>query len=144
MSIEVKYPVGNNSKHAKEPKKATSGSAGYNFFAADEKKLLPRCVTPITIELKMEIPCGYFGKLYPRSSLFKNYFVSCDTGVIDSDFRGTVLILMTSNSKDPILIKAGQRIAQIVFHKKEEVMFKKVGCLSSSERGAGGFGSTGI
>ena len=144
MSIEVKYPVGNNSKHAKEPKKATSGSAGYNFFAADEKMLLPRCVTPITIELKMEIPCGYFGKLYPRSSLFKNYFVSCDTGVIDSDFRGTVLILMTSNSKDPILIKAGQRIAQIVFHKKEEVMFKNVGCLSSSERGAGGFGSTGI
>ena len=98
MSIEVKYPVGNNSKHAKELKKATSGSAGYNVFAADEKILLPRCVMPITIELKMEIPCGYFGKLYPRSSLLKNYFVICDTGVIDSDFRGTVLILMTSNS----------------------------------------------
>ena len=111
MSIEVKYPVGNNSKHAKEPKKATSGSAGYNFFAADEKMLLPRCVTPITIELKMEIPCGYFGKVYPRSSLLKNYFVGCDAGVIDSEFRGTALILMTNNSKDPILIKTDQRIA---------------------------------
>ena len=92
----------------------------------------------------MEIPCGYFGKIYPRSSLLKKYFVSCDAGVIDSDFCGTVLILMINNSNDPILIKPGQRIAQIVFHKKEEVVFKNVNCLSSTERGAGGFGSTGI
>ena len=87
---------------------ATSGSAGYNLFAAEEKILLPPCVKPITIELKMEIPCGYFDKVHPRSSLLKNCFVSC---VIDSDFRDTVLILMTNNSKDPILSKAGQRIA---------------------------------
>ena len=122
-SIEVKYAVANNSIHVKEPKKATIGSTGYNLFAA-EKILLPRCVTPITIELKMKIPCGYFGKVYPSLSLLKNYFVSCDTDVTDSDFRGAVLILMTNNSKDPILINAGQRIAQIVFHKKQEVLFK--------------------
>ena len=116
-----------------------------NCFAAEEKILLPRRVTPITIELKMEISCGYFGKVYPRSSILKNYFVICDAGVIDFDFRGTVLILMTNNSKDSILIKAGQRIVQIVFHRKEEVVFKKVACLSSTERrGAGGFGSATI
>ena len=93
----------------------------------------------------MEIPCGYFGKIYPRWSLLKKYFVSCDAGVIDSDFCGTVLILMINNSNDPILIKPGQRISEIVFHKKEEeVVFKNVNCLSSTERGAGGFGSTGI
>ena len=84
-----------------------------------------------------------FWKVYHRLSLSKNYFVSCDVGVIDSNFRGTVLILMTNNSKDPILIKAGQIILQIVFHKKEEVVFKKVDCLSSTERGAGGFDSAG-
>ena len=136
-SIEVKYAVANNSINAKELKKARIGFAGYNLFAAKEKILLPQCVTSITIELKMEIP-----RSYPRSSLLKNYFVSCDAGVIDSDFRGTVL--MTNNSKDPILIKVGQRIAQIVFHKKQEVVFKKVDCLSSTEKGAGGFGLTGI
>ena len=70
------------------------------MFAAEEKILLPRCVTPITIELKMEIPYGYFGEVYPRSSFLKNYFVGCDAGVIDSEFRGTVLILMSNNSKD--------------------------------------------
>ena len=73
----------------------------------------------------------------------KNYFIICDGDVIDSDFSSTALILMISNSKDPILIKTGQRIAQIVFHKKE-VVFKKVHCLSSTERGAGGFVSKGI
>ena len=102
------------------------GSAGYDLFAAEEKILFPRCVTPITIKLKMEIACGYFGKVYPRSSLLKNYFVSCDAGVIDSDFRGTILILMTNNSKDPILIKAGQRIVQIVLTKIKNVCLKKL------------------
>ena len=82
-------------------------------------------------------------KIYPRSSLLKKYFVSLDVGLIDSDFRGTVLILMINNSNDPILIKPGQRIAQFVFHKKE-VVFKKVNCFSSTERGAGGFSSTRI
>ena len=59
----------------------------------------------------MEIPPGYFGKIYPRSSILKKYFFGCDIGVIDSDFRGSALILMTNNSKDPILIKPGQRTA---------------------------------
>ena len=93
--IEVKYAVANSSLHATEPKKATIGSAGYDLFAVEEKILIPICVTLITIELKMEIPSAYFGKIYPRSSLLEKYFVSCDTGVIDSNFCDTVLILMT-------------------------------------------------
>ena len=125
----------------KKPK--TIGFTGYDFFASEEKILIPHCVTLIKIELKMEIPSGYFEKIYPRSSLLKKYFFSCDAGVIYSNFRVTVLILMTNNSKHPILIKPGQRIAQIVFQKKE-VLFKKVDCLSSTERGAGGLDSTGI
>ena len=145
MSItEVKFAVANNLLDAIEPKKKTKiGFTGYDFFAAEEKILIPRCVTLIKIELKMETPSGYFEKIYPRSSLLKKYFFSCDAGVIYSDFRVTVLILMTNNSKHSILIKPGQRIAQIVFQKKE-VLFKKVDCLSSTERGAGGLDSTGI
>ena len=124
--IEAKYAVANNSLHATEPKTTTIGPAGFDLFTAKEKILIPRCVTPITIELKMEIRSGYFGKIYPRSSRLKKEFVSCNAGVIDSDFRGTVMILMTNNSKDPILIKPGQRIAQIVFHKKKKLCLKKL------------------
>ena len=110
--ILVKYVVANSSVHRTEPKKSNFWFRSYDLLAAEEKILFPKCVAPITIELKMEIPHGYFGKIYPRLSILKKYFVSCDTGVIDSDFRGSALILMTKNSKDPILIKPGQRIAQ--------------------------------
>ena len=92
----------------------------------------------------METPNGYFGKIYPRSSFLQKYFISCNGGVIDSDFRGIILVLITNNSSHPLIIKAGQRSAQIVFHKKEEIVIKKVNCLNSTERGVGGFGSTGI
>ena len=54
------------------------------MFAAEGKFLQPRSITPVTIKLRMEIPDGYFGKTYSRSSLLKNYYVSCDgAGVID-------------------------------------------------------------
>ena len=66
--IEVKYSVA-NSMHAREPKKATAGSASYHLFAEEEKTLLPHCVMPVTIKTEMEIPSGCFGKIYPRSSL---------------------------------------------------------------------------
>ena len=93
----------------------------------------------------MEITDDYFGKLHSRSSLLKNYYFSCDAaGVIDPDFGGDIIVLMISKSSVPFEIKAGQRIAQIVFHKKEEIVFKKVKCLNRTERGAGGFGSTGL
>ena len=78
----------------------------------------------------MEIPSGFFGKVYPRSCLLKEYFISSDAGVIDYDFGDSVLVLMMKNSNKPLLIKPFQRIAQIVFHKKEKVVLKKVDRLS--------------
>ena len=78
------------------------------------------------IKLKMEILSGYFGKVCPRSSLLKNYFVSCDASVTDSDFHGTVLILMTNNSKDPILIKAGKELRKLFFTKRKKLGLKKL------------------
>ena len=65
-TIEVKYSVANNSMYGREPKKVTAGSAGYDMFAVEDKTLLAHCVTPVTIEIEMEIPSGYFGKIYPR------------------------------------------------------------------------------
>ena len=107
MSVEVKYPVANNSKHAKEPKQATIDSAGYDLFAAESNTLLPHNVTPITLELLLESPDGYFGKIYPRSGLLAKPFVSCDAGIIHSGYRGVVLVLMTNHSNEPLFIKEG-------------------------------------
>ena len=124
MSVEVKDVFANNSKHAKEPKEATTGSAGYDMFAADSKTLLPYDVTAITAKLLLEIPDGYFGKIYPGSGFLAKYFVSCNAGVIDSGYHGVVLGLMTNHSDEPLFIKEGSRIAQLVIHKKENVWSK--------------------
>ena len=85
------------------------------FVCSRGKDIILHRVTPVTIELKMEIPHGYFGKIYPRSSLLNSYFVSCSAG-------GTFLVLMTNNSNVPLVVN-GQRIVQIVFHKKRRCCF---------------------
>ena len=146
MSIEVKYALANLSKHAKEPKQATIDSVGYDLFAAESKTLLPHDVTPVTLELLLEIPNSYFGKIYPRSGLLAKHFVSCDTGVIDPGYRGFVLVLMTNHSHEPLFIKEGFRIAQLVTHKKENVVFKQISAelLELTQTGSNGFGSTGL
>ena len=146
MSIEVKYALANLSKHAKEPKQATIDSVGYDLFAAESKTLLPHDVTPVTLELLLEIPNSYFGKIYPRSGLLAKHFVSCDTGVIDPGYRGFVLVLMTNHSHEPLFIKEGFRIAQLVTHKKENVVFKQISAelLEPTQTGSNGFGSTGL
>ena len=75
------------------------------MFAAESKTLVPHDVTPITLELLLEIPDGYFGKIYPRSWLLAKHFESCDAGVIDSGYRGVGLVLMTKHSNEPLFIK---------------------------------------
>ena len=133
MSIEIKYAVANNSKDAKEPKQATTDSAGYDLFAIESKTLLPHDITPITFELLLKIPDGYFGTIYPRLGLLVKHFVSYDVGVIDSGYHGVVLVLMTNHSDEPLLIK-GFGIAQLVFHKKEKVVFKQISATNTESR----------
>ena len=146
MSVEVKYTYANLSKHVKEPKQATIDSVGYDLFAAESKTLLPHDVTPITLELLLEIPSSYFGKIYPRPGLLAKHFVSCDTGVIDPGYRGVALVLMTNHSDEPLFIKEGFRIAQLVTHKKENVVFKQISSelLEPTQTGINGFGSIGL
>lgn len=91
----------------------------------------------------MEIPKGYFDKIYPYSGLLVNHFVSCDGGVIDSGYHGIVKAIMTNHSNVPHEISVGPRIAQIISHKVEHISFVKVYTLTKTERQCGGFGSTG-
>ena len=91
----------------------------------------------------MEIPKGSFGKIYPRSGLLVNNFVSCDRGVIDSGYHGIVKAIMTSHSEVPYEISIGHGIAQLIFHKVEQVSFIKADTFTKTERQCGGFGYTG-
>ena len=144
MGVEVKYSIANESWHPKEPRKGTSGSACYDLYVAEQKKFLPHYVKPVTTELCLQIPSGYYGKIYARSSLLQYNFVTVDGGVIDSDYRGIVLILMINHSEEEFEVDIGEKVAQVVMQKCEEVSFKKVLKLEDAARDMGGFRPTGF
>lgn len=130
------------------PRYETEGSAGMDLRA-----FLPD--NPITIEplgraivptgLFIEIPQGYEGQIRPRSGLAaKNGITVLNTpGTIDSDYRGELKVILINLSNTSFTINSGDRIAQIVFAKCEQLTCVEVKELSSTERGAGGFGHTG-
>ena len=93
----------------------------------------------------MGIPTGYYGKIYPRSSLVKK-MVTVDAGLIHSDYRGIVEMLIVNHSEAAITVGVGDRVGQVVFVKKIDVDFEKVEkkeLLSKTKRGEGGFGLAG-
>ena len=110
--VVVKYFA--NSEYAQEPFQVTEGSAGYDLFAAQCKTLFLKSVTAISAELSLVIPKGYFDQTYPRLELLRQFFVSCDDGKIDQDFRGEVITLMTNHSSVYHTVNICHRIAQIV------------------------------
>ena len=92
--ISIKYTVVNY--QAIKPRKATNESAGHDLFAPESKILQPGPCNAVSLELNMEIPKGFFGKIYPRSGLLLNHFVSCDGSIIDSGYRGIIKIIITN------------------------------------------------
>ena len=143
--IVIKYFE--ESVFAKEPVKATEGSAGYDLFAAEAKNIVPNSIQIVCLDFRWAIPQGFFGKVFPRSSLIKNYNVTVDAGLIDSDYRGLIYVLLSNHSKKAFTIRTGDRIAQVVFLEKFDVQFTKVNKkedLDNTKRGNGGFGSTGV
>ena len=130
------------------PAYETSSSAGMDLRA-----YLPEC--PITLKpmqrtlvptgLFMEIPEGYEGQVRPRSGLaIKHGITVLNTpGTIDADYRGEVKIILVNLSDTDFVINSGERVAQIVFAKCEQMEVVNVETLSETERGEGGFGHTG-
>jgi dUTP pyrophosphatase len=107
-------------------------------------KPLERALIPTG--LFIELPEGYEAQVRPRSGLaIKNGITVLNTpGTIDADYRGEVKVILINLSNEPFTIQNGDRIAQMVIAKYEKITWKQVEQLSETERGAGGFGSSGI
>lgn len=129
------------------PQYETAGSAGMDLRAnltepimlqSLERKLIPT-------GLFIELPVGYEAQIRPRSGLSykKGLSLPNTPGTIDSDYRGEIKVIMVNLSPEAQMIEHGERIAQMVIAKYEQVRLEEVEMLSSTERGAGGFGSTG-
>ena len=145
MSEKIIVKYFEESEPARQPKCATAGSAGYDLFTAQAMTLLPSTCASVSLDCIWEIPKGFYGKIYLRSSLVKK-MITVDAGLINSDYRGIVEMLIVNNSEAAFAVRVGDRIAQIVFLKRIDADFQKVekkDLLSETKRGEGGFGSTG-
>lgn len=129
------------------PKQATAGSAGYDLCACMDapQTIEPgeRCVFPSG--LAAEIPAGTAGFIFTRSGLGikKGIHVTNGVGVIDSDYRGEIRIGLHNLSAEPYTVQPGERIAQMIIMPYFTPMIEEVTSLTETDRGAGGFGSTG-
>ena len=143
--IQIKYLL--ESEYGQEPQKATSDSAGYDLFAAHAKTILPGQSAMISLDLRWAIPKGFCGRILSRSSLITNHNVTVEGGLINSDFRGIVnVIIMNHHSSKCFTVREGERLAQVVFVRRFDAEFQKVEKVSElgiTERLEGGFGSTG-
>ena len=129
------------------PTYATSQSAGMDLSAALEEafELGPGERALIPTGLSIALPEGYEAQIRPRSGLALKYGVTVlnSPGTIDADYRGEIKVLLANMSKEPFTIERGMRIAQMVIAKHEVVSWEVVEDLEETQRGAGGFGSTG-
>lgn len=130
---------------AKMPQVATPDSAGADISAAEDVVLAPGETKLISTGLSMAIPSGYVGLMFPRSglSLKTPLRQPNSVGVIDADYRGEVRGMFTNTGMNPVSISAGDRIAQMIVIACLKMEWEEVAELDTTERGEGGFGSTG-
>jgi len=136
-----------NSKTAKAPKRSTEGSAGYDLFADIKvgQQLFVENNETVVIEtnVSVAIPYGYVGLIKPRSGLAFDNGVDTMAGVIDSDYRGTLRLLLTCHNDEFTLVKHGTKIAQMVVVPCDMSPVEIVDELDDPNTRVGGFGSTG-
>jgi dUTP pyrophosphatase len=127
------------------PSYATAGAAGMDVVAAEELILQPGHRHPVASGFAIAIPDGYEVQVRPRSGLALKHGITClnTPGTIDSDYRGEVKVILANLGSEPFEIRRGERIAQLVPAPVLKAEFREVGSLDETQRGAGGFGSTG-
>jgi len=129
------------------PAYATAGAAGMDLMACLDKpitlKSLERFLIPTG--LFIELPEGYEAQVRPRSGLAVKHGLTClnSPGTIDADYRGEIKIILVNLSNDPHTIQAGDRIAQMIIGRVEQVGWELVSVIGETERNHGGFGHTG-
>ena len=143
----MKVKVVNKSKH-ELPHYSTIASAGMDLRANIDESitLKPLERTIVKTGIFMEIPVGYEAQVRPRSGLAfkKGVTVLNSPGTVDADYRGEVGVILVNLSSVEFIIQDGERIAQMVIAKHEQANWIEVDILDETERGSGGFGSTGV
>lgn len=128
------------------PAYQTDGAAGMDVRAAEDRTLQPGETALVSTGFSMAIPRGFEAQLRPRSGLALKHGLTLlnSPGTIDSDFRGTVQVILTNLGFEPFIVRRGDRIAQMVIARYERAHIEVVSELDDTERGSGGFGHSGV
>ncbi len=137
----------NNSKH-QTPSYETNGAAGMDLRANLDEAIILKPLERAIIKtgLFIALPVGFEAQVRPRSGLAakKGITVLNSPGTVDADYRGEIGVILVNLSNEEFTVNDGERIAQLVIAKHERVNWQEVEVLNETERGAGGFGSTGV
>ena len=127
------------------PHKATPGAAAYDLYSVENAHIPPGVTLLVCTGLAMEIPEGWKGEIYSRSGLASQGLVVANSpGKIDADYRGEIKVALLNTAREGIIgIEAGTRIAQFEINPVHDIEFEEIEDLSDTQRGEGGFGSTG-
>lgn len=141
MNIQIKKL----SDKAKIPSQGSKYAAGYDLYAAEEVLVNTLGRKLVKTNISISIPEGYYGRIAPRSGLAYKNGIDVLAGVIDSDYRGDIgVILFNTDHNLDFLVNVGDRIAQIIIEKCHSVNWEPVETLDSTVRSEGGFGSSGV
>ena len=127
------------------PKKAHPDDAGYDLYSRIDAVLEPLSGMAIPVGFAMELPRGYEAQIRPRSGLAAKHHITVTNspGTVDANFRGEVKAILYNLGREPFVIQRGDRIAQMVICELPEIELVEATELSETDRGSGGFGSSG-
>ncbi|XP_005364452.2 deoxyuridine 5'-triphosphate nucleotidohydrolase, mitochondrial [Microtus ochrogaster] len=131
------------SEHATAPTRGSAGAAGYDLYSAYDYTIAPMEKAVVKTDIQIAVPSGCYGRVAPRSGLAVKYFIDVGAGVIDEDYRGNVGVVLFNFGKEKFEVKKGDRIAQLICERIFYPDLEEVETLDNTERGSGGFGSTG-
>ena len=141
----LKIKIQKINENAKIPNYAHQGDAGLDFYSAEENYVLKSGERRgFLTGIKMEIPDGYVGIIWDKSGLAVKYGIKIMAGIIDSTYRGEVVVVLINLSSKEYLVEKNAKIAQMLIQKVERAKIEIVEDLNITKRGNGGFGSTGI
>lgn len=131
------------SEHATAPSKGSARAAGYDLYSAYDYTIPPMEKTLVKTDIQIALPSGCYGRVAPRSGLAAKHFIDVGAGVIDEDYRGNLGVVLFNFGKEKFEVKKGDRIAQLICERIFYPEIEEVQVLDDTERGSGGFGSTG-
>ena len=131
------------SPNATAPTRGSKQAAGIDLYSAYDYVIPSNERILVKTDIQIAVPDGCYGRIAPRSGLAYTHYIDVFGGVIDRDFRGNVVIILVNFGKEEYKIKRGDRVAQLILERIFSPFLKESPFLNKTERGEGGFGSTG-